>query len=872
MSENSLLQDFITETGEHLEETERNLLRLEQQPDDVELLNEIFRSVHTIKGSSEYLGMARIAELAHRLENLLDRIRRGEDTVDGNVIDLLMSCNDRIGKLVGELDADRKEQSSIDDLLSRLESLLNGSNASAESSGSAEKLIIENDTGAVYAEEYDQELFTIFLEQFNSGLKAISDETAQANNDESFASIAGQCIERLKTLRSSANYMEYDELINHYDNWLKCLDDILESHNAGDAVDIEEFKKDIMAENIQKAKNFFYTFRSVSNTHEESSENDVEEAAEIAGVLSDSNIETDDGVKSLTLDDLRDVDNIVKLETLPSSDGDDMLLDKLANAFESRLGFSDIVVKQSFNENIENSLFSNDIADASSKDDAFVRDVDKRKSDLEIVDVKNVESLLFSGTGTGIDRKETKLPAAFTSQRLREKERTLSPEMESDLRVSRSKVGRRQAEKYRDRMIKQSIRVDAAKIDALMNQVGELVVSRSTFNQLLTQLQDLHLMLKQSQKLDREEMRAFKAIANRINETATSFGRITSELQENVMKVRMLPIAQLFSRYPRVVHDLVRGTEKKVNLEIYGEETELDKKVIERITDPLIHIIRNAVDHGIEDAAERRRKGKDETGTIRMEAYPESNYVVIEISDDGRGIDTAQIKQRAIEKEFITADEAAQMTDEALLTFIMRPGFSTADEVTHTSGRGVGMDVVKDNIEKLNGTIEIASSVGTGARFQIKIPLTLAIFPALLVRVVDEIFTIPLSTVDETIRVHKDEISTIEGVEVYDLRGNTVPLIRLAEVLNMRGDHTDKTEQFVVVVNTGAKQVGFVVDELKGRQEVVIKPLEDYLQEKSGFSGATILGDGNISLIIDVFDMVQISFDKHTSKVKETIL
>jgi two-component system chemotaxis sensor kinase CheA len=347
---------------------------------------------------------------------------------------------------------------------------------------------------------------------------------------------------------------------------------------------------------------------------------------------------------------------------------------------------------------------------------------------------------------------------------------------------------------------------------------------------------------------------------------------VTSELQENVMKVRMLPIAQLFSRYPRLVHDLVRNTKKKVELEIFGEETELDKMVIEQLADPLIHIIRNAVDHGIEEVAARRQKGKPETGVLRLEAYHEANFVIIEISDDGQGIDVPLVKKRALEKGFASATELEQMKNQELMSLIMRPGFSTAAEITHTSGRGVGMDVVKDSIEKLNGTIELESNIGTGARFKIKIPLTLAIITALLVRLADEIFAIPLSTVEETIRIEKDEISTIEGVEVFYLRDSTIPLIRLDRVFNMAADSEGREELFVVVVNTGAKHVGFVVDELKAQQEVVIKPLEDYLQEKSGFSGATILGDGSISLILDVYELVELSLDQHSSKSSAAVI
>jgi two-component system chemotaxis sensor kinase CheA len=384
-------------------------------------------------------------------------------------------------------------------------------------------------------------------------------------------------------------------------------------------------------------------------------------------------------------------------------------------------------------------------------------------------------------------------------------------------------------------------------------------------------MRELQLTLKQSQKLDSPEMNLIKAIAGRLNDATASLGRVTADLQENVMKVRMLPIAQLFSRYPRLVHDLVRDTPKKVNLEIYGEETELDKMVIEQIADPLVHIIRNSVDHGIEDVSERKQKGKQESGTLRLEAYHESNFVVIEISDDGRGIDPSQIKMLALEKGFATEAEVEVMNEDELMTLIMRPGFSTAREVTHTSGRGVGMDVVKDNIEKLNGTIDIASTIGEGVRIRIRIPLTLAIIPALLVRVQEEIFTIPLAAVDETIRVMDADISTIEGLEVCYLRENPVPLIRLDQTFGMASATGDRGEYFVVIVNTGARQIGFIVDELKGRQEVVIKPLEDYLQEKSGFSGATILGDGSISLILDVFELVLLSLDKHAARVQAAV-
>jgi two-component system chemotaxis sensor kinase CheA len=416
------------------------------------------------------------------------------------------------------------------------------------------------------------------------------------------------------------------------------------------------------------------------------------------------------------------------------------------------------------------------------------------------------------------------------------------------------------------RLLRQSIRVDSGKIDALMNQVGELVVNRAYFSQLCNEMRELQHYLKQSRRLDKREFKQVSGLTFRISEATVALGRVANELQEGVMRVRMLPIAQLFNRYPRLVHDLARSSGKKVTLQVRGEDTELDKMVIERIADPLVHIIRNAVDHGLETIEERRRKGKPERGTLALNAYHESNHVVIEIEDDGSGVDLERIRTKAIEKGLIGESAATQLSEREIINLILIPGFSTADTITHTSGRGVGMDVVKKNIEKLNGTLEVETTQGQSTRIRIKIPLTLAIIPALLVRVKEELFTIPLSVVDETLRVFKEEISVIEGVDVMYLRDETIPLIRLRDIFGM-GPRSEMAEKFfVVIVNTGQKRVGLIVDNMLGQEEVVIKPLEDYLQENSGFSGATILGDGQISLILDVYELIKLSTHKQARR------
>jgi len=301
-------------------------------------------------------------------------------------------------------------------------------------------------------------------------------------------------------------------------------------------------------------------------------------------------------------------------------------------------------------------------------------------------------------------------------------------------------------------------------------------------------------------------------------------------------------------------------------LKVEGEDTELDKMVVEKLSDPLIHIIRNAVDHGLEGFDERRQAGKSEDGTLHLKSYHESNQVVVEIRDDGRGINPDKVKAKVIEKNILSKEEVNRLTPQEVIRLITTAGFSTADEITDTSGRGVGMDIVRKNIEKLNGTMDIDSTVGQGTTIRLKIPLTLAIIPAHLVRVGDNMYTIPLANIEETLRINRSETTIIEGTEVVYLRGKTLPVIHLSDLFSTTSDAKDKEKLYVVVVNTGTQKIGLVVDELLGQEEVVIKPLIDYLREKSGFSGATIVGDGTISLIIDIYEIADMTADKQSRR------
>lgn len=390
--------------------------------------------------------------------------------------------------------------------------------------------------------------------------------------------------------------------------------------------------------------------------------------------------------------------------------------------------------------------------------------------------------------------------------------------------------------------IEQTIRVDVSRLDSLMNLVGELVLSRNRIGQISGDLE---------KKFEGE------FLIEQLMETTSQIGLITTELQLAVMKTRMVPIGKVFNKFPRMVRDLCRDMGKDVDLVISGEETELDKSVVEEIGDPLIHMIRNSVDHGVEHPDVRRRRNKPAKGIVNLSAYHEGNHIVVEIKDDGAGMDAELLKKKAVEKGVITIDEAKNMDAEAAYGLVFKPGFSTAAKITDVSGRGVGMDVVKTNIEKLNGIINIESELGHGTRFRLKLPLTLAIIQALLVDVSGEIFAIPLVSVIETVRIKETEIHSFEGREVLKLRDSVLSLIRLDEIYELQESLDD--DIYVVVVGLAEKRLGFVVNKLVGQEEIVIKSLGDYLSGNEGIAGATIMGDGRVRLIIDVAGVMEIA-------------
>ncbi len=1048
----SMLQDFIAETGEHLEEMETKLLELEENPGEREILDDIFRSAHTIKGSAEYLGMERIGELSHKLENLLEMLRKGERSPDKEIIDTLIAARDRIVLLISDLERSEAEETEIKDLIERIDELSSKQDEPEvdlspdekaeytddedqarldkevediiddmeQSSGSQDEYeertsratsgdssdqnpdhnelgndlrheaSSETENEEFYEEEHDEELFSIFLQKLKESLSTLKDHLEDLHELDNTSETLEKCLDCVNELKASANYMDYQKLTQLYAAWCDEITSAQERLFQGDDVSFE-----FMEDYVNKIMRLFPRLKEMDEQQDKQSSVDIlqeNEGNEMSGAMSvddkgqDVMVEAEDeeiydeeydeelfGIFIRQLEDnlsflraqtgeMRESENSAEilgkcLECINSlrssanymdykkltrlhdnwcaeitsvqeklSSGEkvsfefmDKYADRIVNLFP-RLKEHDVSLpaeESKAEEEIEDFLQAERVlvADTEGQDDIAPSIEDQmsgaaqstpRTNDMALYDAldttfdsfmsqpqaseaepgkgeQEVEILsegepankgaLFDEAIAGESAKSVDIADQIVSAQLGEKESVKEVRVErrkAERRMSgrskgdRRQFARRESDRLAEKVVRQSVRVDAKKIDSLMNQAGELVISRAWFSQLATEMREYQQDLLESAGLDQRDMKRIRDLTFRLVEATTSLGRVANDLQEGVMKMRMLPIARLFNRYPRLVHDLVRDTGKQVHLEIRGEETELDKVIIEEISDPLVHLIRNAVDHGIEGVEERRKLGKPAVGKIVLEAYHESNHVVIEITDDGKGIDTDRIRAVAFEKDLLPRDELDRMGPKELMGLTMMPGFSTASEITKTSGRGVGMDVVKKNIEKLNGSIEIESKPGKETRIRTKIPLTLAIIRALLVRVGPEIFTIPLAAVEKTLRIFDGDTSIMEEVEVIHLGEETLPLVRLSEVFNITSSSQGSGKSFVVIVSAGMKRVGLVVDVLIGQEEVVIKPLEDYLQEDSGFSGATILGDGRISLILDVYELITLCVDRQT--------
>jgi len=738
-----IVESFIVETREIFEDLEHDLLQLEKTPDDRQLVDKIFRAVHTVKGTSGFLSLEQLSLLAHHFEDVLNRLRKGTLAFEPAMMDVLFDAFDLMKQLLHQVEERNLQPIPLEDILRKLKALADEEAAA----GSADKT-------------------TPTAPQEPSAPTPA--QSAPADPQEAAA---------LEALAETLFSEEMREIVESF---------IVETREIFEDLEHDLLQLEKTPDDRQLVDKIFRAVHTVKGT---------------SGFLSLEQL-------SLLAHHFEDVLNRLRKGTLAFEPA---MMDVLFDAFD--------LMKQ------------------------LLQQVETRK--LQPLPIgAAIERLQAIAEGKPAPARSESAPAAPTPE-ARTTPPATAPSSETvdsprSTPTASAPSGNGQAAR-RDQST-ETIRVEVRRLDNLMDLVGELVLGRNRLLQLLSEL-----------STDGDNAELLRELAD----TTTQIDFITTELQSAVMHTRMVQIGRVFNKFPRLVRDLAREFDKQIELIIEGEETELDKSLIEEISDPLVHLIRNAADHGIEDPETRRARGKSPTGRIRLAAAQEGNHIVIEIEDDGGGIDPEKLKAKALEKGLITEKEAAEMSDREALELIFRAGFSTAQRVSKVSGRGVGMDVVKTNITKLNGTISVHSVPGQGTRFTLKLPLTLAIIQSLLVRVGEEAFAIPLHSVIEVVGLESDTVYTIKGREVIRLRDTVIPLLRVGEMLQVPGWTYHPERSYAVIVGIAHHRLGLIVDDLIGQKEIVIKPLGNYLKKVPGVAGSTILGDGRVIMILDVGELVR---------------
>ncbi|GAA8052292.1 chemotaxis histidine kinase/response regulator CheAY2 [Helicobacter pylori] len=603
------------------------------------------------------------------------------------------------------------------------------------------------------------------------------------------------------TIKGSSSFLNLNILTHLTHN----MEDVLNRARKGE-IKITPDIMDVVLRSIDLMKTLLVTIRDTGSDANNGKENEIEEAVKQLQAITSQNLE---GAK----------------ETL----GNKEALEKEAK--------EEIKENKAKSPTAKNPASDNPLADEP--------DLDYTNMSAEEVEAE-IERLLNKRQEADKERRAQKKQEAKPKQEEQAKpKQEVTPTKETPKTETKAKAKADTEENKAPSIgVEQTVRVDVRRLDHLMNLIGELVLGK---NRLIRIYGDV------------EERYDGEKFLEELNQVVSSISAVTTDLQLAVMKTRMQPVGKVFNKFPRMVRDLSRELGKSIELIIEGEETELDKSIVEEIGDPLIHIIRNSCDHGIEPLEERRKLNKPETGKVQLSAYNEGNHIVIKISDDGKGLDPVILKEKAIEKGVISERDAEGMSDREAFNLIFKPGFSTAKVVSNVSGRGVGMDVVKTNIEKLNGIIEIDSEVGVGTTQKLKIPLTLAIIQALLVGVQEEYYAIPLSSVLETVRISQDEIYTVDGKSVLRLRDEVLSLVRLSDIFKVDAILESNSDVYVVIIGLADQKIGVIVDYLIGQEEVVIKSLGYYLKNTRGIAGATVRGDGKITLIVDVGAMMNMA-------------
>ncbi|HEJ2824023.1 TPA: chemotaxis protein CheA [Pseudomonas aeruginosa] len=748
-ADEEILQDFLVEAGEILEQLSEQLVELESRPDDMDLLNAIFRGFHTVKGGAGFLQLNALVECCHIAENVFDILRKGERRVSSELMDVVLQALDTVNAMFDQVREQSEPTPATPELLAALARLAEPEGAEPE--------------GAEPAEPVQAPPAAVPPAEPAAPPEAPAQSASSDITDDEFE----QLLDALQGDEAPASAVAEAP-----------------AAPAGDEISDAEFEA-LLDQLHGKGK---FVPPAVSAEPAQVPAEAVEPAAAAAG------------------DDISD-------------DEFEALLDEL----HGKGKFGDVP-----------EAAGTPAAPAAAAPAAAPAEQGKAPAAAggdEISD-DEFESLLdeLHGKGKFNGASEAVAAAAAVAKNIAAKSPAAKPVAPAKAAAARPAAPDRPAASEAET----TVRVDTARLDEIMNMVGELVLVRNRLVRL---------------GLNSGDEAMAKAVAN--------LDVVTGDLQMSVMKTRMQPIKKVFGRFPRLVRDLARNMKKEINLELVGEETDLDKNLVEALADPLVHLVRNAVDHGIESPEEREAAGKPRVGQVVLSAEQEGDHILLMITDDGKGMDAEVLRNKAVEKGLLERDAADRLTDLECYNLIFAPGFSTKTEISDVSGRGVGMDVVKTKISQLNGTVNVFSQKGSGSKIVIKVPLTLAIMPTLMVMLGSQAFAFPLVNVNEIFHLDLSRTNVVDGQEVVIVRDKALPLFYLKRWLVPSAAHEEQGEGHVVILSVGTQRIGFVVDQLVGQEEVVIKPLGKMLQGTPGMAGATITGDGRIALILDVPSMLK---------------
>ncbi|EOA4332494.1 chemotaxis protein CheA [Pseudomonas aeruginosa] len=747
-ADEEILQDFLVEAGEILEQLSEQLVELESRPDDMDLLNAIFRGFHTVKGGAGFLQLNALVECCHIAENVFDILRKGERRVSSELMDVVLQALDTVNAMFDQVREQSEPTPATPELLAALARL-------AEPEGAAPAEPVQAPPAAVPPAEP----------------AAPPEAPAQSASSDITDDEFEQLLDALQGDEAPASAVAEAP-----------------AAPAGDEISDAEFEA-LLDQLHGKGK---FVPPAVSAEPAQVPAEAVEPAAAAAG------------------DDISD-------------DEFEALLDEL----HGKGKFGDVPEAAG--------TPATPAAAAPAAAPAEPGKAPAAAGGDEISD-DEFESLLdeLHGKGKFNGASEAVAAAAAVAKNIAAKSPAAKPVAPAKAAAARPAAPDRPAASEAET----TVRVDTARLDEIMNMVGELVLVRNRLVRLGLNSGD-------------------EAMAKAMAKAVANLDVVTGDLQMSVMKTRMQPIKKVFGRFPRLVRDLARNMKKEINLELVGEETDLDKNLVEALADPLVHLVRNAVDHGIESPEEREAAGKPRVGQVVLSAEQEGDHILLMITDDGKGMDAEVLRNKAVEKGLLERDAADRLTDLECYNLIFAPGFSTKTEISDVSGRGVGMDVVKTKISQLNGTVNVFSQKGSGSKIVIKVPLTLAIMPTLMVMLGSQAFAFPLVNVNEIFHLDLSRTNVVDGQEVVIVRDKALPLFYLKRWLVPSAAHEEQGEGHVVILSVGTQRIGFVVDQLVGQEEVVIKPLGKMLQGTPGMAGATITGDGRIALILDVPSMLK---------------